>query len=167
MRVYFLLDQMFERRQELDGLFQWIFYLHTHTLETAAAVTRFHLARAPLSHLDQFFRNELLFGASDLLVVVLLFLLLVLQLLLLLCVLLLLLQLGLLLRSPLLVPQLLQLLVGEVGWWAERRRECRPLARSRPLRAASPVSACSSLLSSIRGLSWRLRYIWMAVTAAL
>lgn len=64
-----------------------------------------------LSDLHQFLRDELLLGTSDLLVVVLFLFLLVLQLLLLLRVLLLLLQLGLLLRSPLLVPQLLQLLV--------------------------------------------------------
>lgn len=66
------------------------------------------------SDLHQFLGDELLLGTSDLLVVVLFLFLLVLQLLLLLCVLLLLLQLGLLLRSPLLVPQLLQLLVREV-----------------------------------------------------
>lgn len=70
-----------------------------------------HQTPAELSDLHQFLRDELLFGTSDLLVVVLFLFLLVLQLLLLLCVLLLLLQLGLLLRSPLLVPQLLQLLV--------------------------------------------------------
>lgn len=68
-----------------------------------------------LPHLDQLVRDELLFGTSNLLVVVLLFLLLVLELLLLLCILLLLLQLGLLLGSPLLVPQLLQLFVREVS----------------------------------------------------
>lgn len=74
-----------------------------------------HHTPADLSDLHQLLRDELLFGTSDLLVVVLFLFLLVLQLLLLLCVLLLLLQLGLLLRSPLLVPQLLQLLVREVS----------------------------------------------------
>lgn len=59
----------------------------------------------------QLVRNELFFGPSDLLVVILLLLFLVLELLLLLRVLLLFLQLGLLLGSSLLVPQLFELFV--------------------------------------------------------
>lgn len=65
MCVDFVFDQVFERHQELHSFFQWIFYL------------------------DQFVRNQLLFGPSDFLVIILLLLLLVLELLLLLCVLLL------------------------------------------------------------------------------
>lgn len=76
----------------------------------------------PLTNLDQFVRNQLLFGSSDLLVVILLLLLLVLELLLLLCILLLFFQLGLLLGSSLLVPQLLELFVREVSWRGRVRR---------------------------------------------
>lgn len=70
----------------------------------------------PYAYLSQFIWYEFLLGPSDLFVIVFLLLLLVLQLFLFLCVLLLLLQLGLLLRSPLLVPQLLQLFVRQVRY---------------------------------------------------
>lgn len=73
--------------------------------------------------LHQLIRNELFFGPSDLLVVILLLLLLVLELLLLLRILLLFLQLGLLLGSSLLVPQLLQLFVRQVSYRSEDKKD--------------------------------------------
>lgn len=127
--VNFVFDQVFERHQELYSFFQWIFYLETQRNNFTQSSFYFcDLADLlaswfPHTNLDQFVRNELLFGPPDLLVIVLLLLLLVLQQLFLLCILLFFLQLSLLLGSSLFVPQLLQLFVREVSW----RRQARNL----------------------------------------